>query len=138
VKTPQAYIDLDLILAELWTPLTYEALMATITGKHKRITAELLEQGVEKLREDGYAYVINDKKYVIGLEIENKWMIRRSYKGQMLVLDGGYSRLYQLTETRRKGEIRRSVALTVGTLVAGLGAIALVGWEIYKQFCLPK
>lgn len=136
MTVPQLYKDLDLILAELWTPRTKEDLVATITGKHTHLTASLTEQGIEKIREDGYAYVVNDGTYVTTMEINNKWMVRRSYKGEMLVLDGGYENLYRRNETRRINQIRREILLIVGTLVAGLGAIALVAWEIYKRFYL--
>jgi hypothetical protein len=71
------------------------------------------------------------------MEINNKWMVRRSYKGEMLVLEGGYENLYRTTENRRINQIRRETWLTIGTLVAGLGAIAIVAWEIVERFCLP-
>jgi hypothetical protein len=132
------YQMLDLIMAELWTPLTYDALRATITGKHKQITKELLEQGIEKLRQDGYVYVVDNNKYVNDTELKDGWYIRRTYNGQMLVLNNGYVRLTETEERRRKNRNLKDVLIIVGTLVAGLGAIAIVAWEIYKTFCLGK
>lgn len=129
---------LDLIMVELWTPLTYEALRATVTGKHKQITKELLEQGIEKLRQDGYVYVVDNNKYVTDTELKDGWYIRRTFNGQMLMLNNGYVQENINNIRRRTYERRQSFWLTVGTLVAGVGALALVVWEMYKTFCLHK
>lgn len=132
------YQMLDLIMAELWTPLTFDALRATVTGKYKQITKELLEQGVEKLRQDGYVYVVDNNKYVTDTELKYVWYIRRTYNGQMLVLDNGYVNADKMAKQRRRNQNLKDVLIIVGTLVAGLGAVALVGWEMYKTFCLNK
>ena len=131
------YEKLDIILKELWTPRTYKDLKATISnGKYREISVELLEQGIEKLREDGHAYVIDDKRYVTALEIEDEWYVRKSYKGDMLILNGGYVADHKITENRRVNEIQRNILLIIGTLVAGFGALILVGWDMYKTFHL--
>ena len=134
-KTLTPYEKLDFILSELWTPQTYFALKASVTGKYKgQIGTEQFERGVEKLREDGNAYVIDKPKYIRDLEIEDGWYIRISYKGEMLSLSGGYQQANLDSIRQRTCEIHRNVALTVGTLVAGLGALILVVWDMYKYF----
>lgn len=53
-------------------------------------------------------------------------MIRRSYNGEMLVIENGYANKYRISESRRKDEILRQILMIVGTLIAGVGALALV------------
>jgi hypothetical protein len=129
------YPDLDMILKELGTPKTYGDLKITFPDNpipafnHAR-----LEQGVEKLRDDGYVYVVNKPNYVTETELQDGWYVRRSYKGEMLVLAGGYVKHHLMMEARQKNEILRQIAVIVGTLVAGLGAIGLVVWEMYAFY----
>ena len=138
-STFDPYADLDRILFELGTPKTFYSLKKTFPDNpipafnHAR-----LEQGIEKLREDGYVYVINNMTYVKDIEIEDGWYVRRTYNGEILMLAGGYVISQRQAFRLERGERRRNTWLTVGTLVAGLGAIALVVWEMYKTFCLHE
>lgn len=123
---------LDLIMAELWTPLTYGALQSTITGKHKQITKELLEQGVEKLRQDGNVYVVDNNKYVTDTELKDGWYIRRTYDGEMCVLANGYVGKSTKDDADDARIIRNEKRLRHYTLFLALGSVALVIVELIR------
>lgn len=82
--------------------------------------------------------VVDNNKYITDTELKDAWYIRKTYNGQMLVLNNDYVKLTETEEGRRKNQNLKDVLIIVGTLVAGLGAITLVIWEMYKTFCLYK
>jgi hypothetical protein len=50
--------------------------------------------------------------------------------------DNGYGGTIGKVRLQKKIQNMKDCLLIFGTILAGVGSIALVSWEIYKEFCL--
>lgn len=129
-KTPQQ--KLNEILGELGTPKTLKYLQDKYHYKDDaEINSAQLEQIVEKLRGDGYVYVVDSHMYVTTKEIQPGWYIRRTFNGEIFILDGGYVTLYERVKRRRKIQNLKDWLLIFGTWVAGVAAFLLLIWQVF-------
>ena len=59
-----------------------------------------------------------------------------TYDGKLCLLEGGYTSLISEKRRQKKKQNYKDLMLIVGSWLAGIGAIALTIWEIYKHYNL--
>jgi hypothetical protein len=94
-----------------------------------------------KLEKDGYVLSkkninnINEVEDYLKVSIDKIYVA--SFEGKFLLqIQKGYVGLNRITRRKNRNQILKDWLLIVGTWMAGIGALALVGWEIYKTFFL--
>lgn len=85
---------------------------------------------LNRLSKDGYL------EKSIGSNGANEYEL--TFDGQVFQQEGGYTKFFNDAKSENRIKKMKDWLLILGTWLTGIGALALVAWEIIKTFCLKK
>ncbi|MEO6836807.1 MAG: hypothetical protein ABI185_00360 [Ginsengibacter sp.] len=118
-----------LLLLKNDTPLTLKELHKLFSDEN--LNVEDFKAIINKLERDHYL----DSSFYQNNPINLK-LYRISFEGILLVKNNGYQSIFNIQANQKKTQNRKDWLMIAGTWIAGIGALVLTAWEIYKHYCL--
>ena len=121
---------LDNILNHFYINLGKEITPFDIRNDFK-ISEDLFFACIEKIHKSGHLDKIRFDK-----RAEEKAIYKINFEGILFKENSGYVSHYEKDQCQMRIRNLKDYALIIGTWFAGIGATALVVWEVYKHYCL--